>query len=476
MSDENFNQFVPNVHFELIPIKNLVSNQPYQRPISNTHVGKTASHFDLYQINPVKVSRRDGINYVFDGQHTIETVATASKSRETPVWCMIYDDLEYEQEADIFANQKRYTRPLKSIEIFNANIEAENEVQVAIKQIVEGYNLTISPRRIPGHVQAVSALEYIFNKYGYHVLDRTIFLAVSTWEGEVDSMCSNMLKGIAKLVVAYGEQLKDDQFMSDRELHFTIHHFLLESDICYKSYLALRKLLDSACECQSDNEQVIIQIKELSLAVIGRDIFKKEIGIVDGHDSSSYFWIMPVRVLDLSNTDAIDSVAEMRSIEISIEEDDVDQYLTPFLYKYFDGELEANKKRTEYCWTDDDGTEHAKYITGFEWYLTHNFYTFDAVKNIINDIRDTADALASGRANEFTAELRKKRGFATYELVCAKNLSEEQINAYNASRPQEDDTKIDLIVDFYRRFIYRMEYMIKVGQEKGYNLISFMGP
>ncbi len=206
-------QFVPNVHFELIPIKNLVSNQQYQRPISNIHVGKTASHFDLYQVNPVKVSRRDGINYVFDGQHTVETVATASQSRDTPVWCMIYDDLEYEQEADIFANQKKYTRPLKSIEIFNANIEAENDVQVTIKRIVEGYNLVISPRRIPGHVQAVSALEYIFNKYGYQVLDRTVFLAVSTWEGEVDSMCSNMLKGIAKLVVAYGDQMKDDQFI-----------------------------------------------------------------------------------------------------------------------------------------------------------------------------------------------------------------------------------------------------------------------
>ena len=211
--NESNSQFVPNVHFELIPIKNLVSNQQYQRPISNIHVGKTASHFDLYQINPVKVSRRDGINYVFDGQHTVETVATASQSRDTPVWCMIYDDLEYEQEADIFANQKKYTRPLKSIEIFNANIEAENDVQVTIKRIVESYNLVISPRRIPGHVQAVSALEYIFNKYGYQVLDRTVFLAVSTWEGEVDSMCSNMLKGIAKLVVAYGDQMKDDQFI-----------------------------------------------------------------------------------------------------------------------------------------------------------------------------------------------------------------------------------------------------------------------
>jgi len=209
----DFSNYVPNVHFELIPIKRLVSNQTYQRPISHVHVGRTAQNFNIYQINPVKVSRRDGINYVFDGQHTIETVATASGSRETPVWCMIYDDLAYEQEADIFANQKKHTRPLKSIEIFSANIEAENDVQMTIKSIVESYNLTISSRKIPGHINAVGALEYIFDKYGYQVLDRTLFLLISTWEGEVDSLCSNMLKGVAKLVVSYGDQLNNEEFV-----------------------------------------------------------------------------------------------------------------------------------------------------------------------------------------------------------------------------------------------------------------------
>lgn len=210
----DFSSYVPSVHFELIPIKLLVSNQTYQRPISNAHVGRTAQSFNVYQINPVKVSRRDGTNYVFDGQHTIETVATASGSRETPVWCMIYDDLGYEQEADIFANQKKYTRPLKSIEIFNANIEAENDVQMTIKSVVESYNLTISSRKVPGHISAVSALEYIFDKFGYRVLDRTLFLLVSTWEGEVDSLSSNMLKGVAKLVVSYGDQLNDEEFVN----------------------------------------------------------------------------------------------------------------------------------------------------------------------------------------------------------------------------------------------------------------------
>ena len=77
---------IPDVTFELIPIRNLVSNQAYQRPLSEGHIRSAVEEFDVYQINPVKVSRRDGINYVFDGQHTIEIVASESGSRDTPVW------------------------------------------------------------------------------------------------------------------------------------------------------------------------------------------------------------------------------------------------------------------------------------------------------------------------------------------------------------------------------------------------------
>ena len=61
---ENYSEFIPHVHFELIPIKDLVSNQEYQRNLSMIHVKKAVENFDLNQINPIKVSRRDGINYV----------------------------------------------------------------------------------------------------------------------------------------------------------------------------------------------------------------------------------------------------------------------------------------------------------------------------------------------------------------------------------------------------------------------------
>ena len=209
---DDLERFVPNVHFEKIPIKNLVSNQDYQRNLSQAHIEKTAENFDLFQINPVKVSRRDGINYVFNGQHTIEIVALASGSRETPVWCMIYDDLSYSHEADIFANQMKFVKALQPYEVFMANIEAENQDQLMIRDLVESYGMKISSKRAPGHICAVSTLEAIYQKYGYHILSRVLRLIIGTWEGDCNSFSANIMNAVAKLCVVYKEQLNDETF------------------------------------------------------------------------------------------------------------------------------------------------------------------------------------------------------------------------------------------------------------------------
>ncbi len=209
---DDFSEFVPNVHFEKIPIKNLVSNQDYQRNLSQARIEKTAENFDLFQINPVKVSRRDGINYVFNGQHTIEIVALASGSRETPVWCMIYDDLCYEHEADIFANQMKFAKNLAPYEIFVANIEAQNQDQLMIKDLVESYGMKISAKRAPGRICAVSTLEAIYTKYGYQILNRVLRLIIGTWEGDSNSFSANIMNAVAKLCIVYKDQLNDEVF------------------------------------------------------------------------------------------------------------------------------------------------------------------------------------------------------------------------------------------------------------------------
>lgn len=202
---------IPDVTFELIPIRNLVSNQAYQRPLSECHIRSAVEEFDVYQINPVKVSRRDGINYVFDGQHTIEIVASESGSRDTPVWCMIYE-LKYEEEAHIFADQQKHVKSLVPYETFNAHIEAGDPKQMMIKSVVESYGLRITCTQQPNGVCAVSTLERIYDKYGQTVMDSALRLAVETWEGETNSLSGNMLMAIARIIVAYGDSLKEDVF------------------------------------------------------------------------------------------------------------------------------------------------------------------------------------------------------------------------------------------------------------------------
>ena len=210
---DEYSMFVPDVHFEQIPIKNLVSNQEYQRSLSQTHIARAAKNFDLYQINPVKVSRRDGINYVFNGQHTIEIVALVSGSRETPVWCMIYDDLCYEHEADIFANQQKYVKSLQPYEVFMANIEAGNDQQLMIRSLIESYGLSLGTRKGHNVICAISTLEDIYEKHGYHGLSRVLQLIIGAWEGDLNSFSANILNAVARLIAVYGDSLDDEIFV-----------------------------------------------------------------------------------------------------------------------------------------------------------------------------------------------------------------------------------------------------------------------
>ncbi len=203
---------IPDVHFDLIPIRNLVSNQDYQRMLSETHITRAIEEFDVCQINPVKVSRRDGVNYVFDGQHTIEIIASKSGSRDTPVWCMVYDDLKYQEEAHIFAEQQKHVKALVPYEMFIAHVEAGDRKQTMINEMVAVYGLRIAKSYSPGAISAVSALEYIYDKYGHDILNRTLRLVLGTWEGDRQSLTSGMLKGIARVVYVYGETLNDERF------------------------------------------------------------------------------------------------------------------------------------------------------------------------------------------------------------------------------------------------------------------------
>ena len=52
----------------------------------------------------------------------------------------------------------------------------------------------------------------IYDKYGFHTLDRVLRLCVATWEGAPMSFSSNMLNAVARLDNAFGDKMSDTAF------------------------------------------------------------------------------------------------------------------------------------------------------------------------------------------------------------------------------------------------------------------------
>lgn len=101
------------------------------------------------------------------------------------------------------------------------------------------------------------------------------------------------------------------------------------------------------------------------------------IQIKKGSVGSSYFNIVPVKINDINkDTNDDNNVIEYNDVAISIEEDDISNYLLPILLKHFNDDLHENKKRSYVS------VEHYTigYESSFEWHLTYNYYTFDDIR------------------------------------------------------------------------------------------------
>lgn len=187
-----------------------------------------------------------------------------------------------------------------------------------------------------------------------------------------------------------------------------------------------------------------------------------EIEIKEGHDCSSYFWIRPVRV-EAKGKILWDKTAYMGE-EISIEESDVDCFLAYFFYKFFDKELLYNKNRWDEC--------EGEFITDFEWWLTDNFYTYETMRKMLEEITQAALMLEKDYDNPALNEIKKK--FSVF-YMCDCNSEDYKNYAKDLVSKEEIIRKnIGVVIDFYFRFVRRMYQMMRRNPDAF--LISIEGP
>lgn len=189
--------------------------------------------------------------------------------------------------------------------------------------------------------------------------------------------------------------------------------------------------------------------------------------ITEGHDGGACFWIYPVVVHKKYNIGSED--VEKLPEEISLDEDHFVHFLEYFFLKYFDAELPFNKWRIEYR---IDGEEYA-YVEGFEWYLEHNFYTYDSIGKMLDEIEKTANLLESDYDNEYLKPIVEKL-VERYSINYMVEYDSEDYHVNKNDQPQAIKKNIHVVVDFYRRFVERINKMME--HNRGTNVICIMGP
>lgn len=212
------------------------------------------------------------------------------------------------------------------------------------------------------------------------------------------------------------------------------------------------RLIDPRSGTHFGKEPYKISYKEMKEMVIP----KKQVTIVEGHDGSGYFWIMPVKHVPKTEEHWC-GIQECRKEEISIEEDDVGVFLYYFLEKYFDRDYPYGDSR-EYCGNS------------FEWNLEYNIYTYETMHMMLADIERCCYLLKNDYENAELDGIKAKfhyYPFSPTRIPLDRRLTEEEKQAIIREN-------IYVATEFYDRFVRRMRAMMENTKE--YDLISFMGP
>ena len=98
------NPFGSNGKLEKIPIKELVYNSKLSLDYLKLHAEHSATECEKLHIQPVIVARHKGVNYIINGQHTVDIVVAVTGTQDTAVWCKVFEDIHFEREEEIFGS------------------------------------------------------------------------------------------------------------------------------------------------------------------------------------------------------------------------------------------------------------------------------------------------------------------------------------------------------------------------------------
>lgn len=193
--------------FAVVALDELHIDKSYQRSLQN-HVKIIARDWNPTKCDPLKINfRADGLFYVWDGQHRLE----AARLRGIKyLLCDIVVGLTQSQEAELFGCQGVGIKKPDPYDIFKANVCAGEEIDTAIKDMCDDYDLLVNRNnKKAGNLSCLTLARKIFEK---GIEDREYFewvlelLHKARWNEFPQSHCHRVINSLYEIRKSSGEE------------------------------------------------------------------------------------------------------------------------------------------------------------------------------------------------------------------------------------------------------------------------------
>lgn len=196
---------IGNKVFVIVPVEDLHIDESYQRPVQS-HVKTIAQEWDDMKCDPLKINyRADGNLYVWDGQHRLVALRIMGVDY---VLCVITVGLTQEQEAALFGCQGNGIKKPDPYDIFKANVCAGEEIDTAIKDMCDKYDLEVNRNnKRAGNLSCLTLARDIFRRgdgeYFEWVLE---LLHKARWNEFPQSHCHRVINSLYEIRKSSGEE------------------------------------------------------------------------------------------------------------------------------------------------------------------------------------------------------------------------------------------------------------------------------
>jgi len=191
---------------DYVRLADLNVDPSYQRKLYESRLSKITTNFDPDLIQTIVVSKRaDGTLWVLDGQHRCEVLRRLGKS---VVLADIREGLTHEREAILFWMLNSGSSQPTSWEQFMARITGNEPIATAIVSIVERHGYHIGRITEDRGIQAVGAVETVYNM---GKLDKTMAIISTVWPMDKGAREASIIQGLGQFLLTYdGDPIYDD--------------------------------------------------------------------------------------------------------------------------------------------------------------------------------------------------------------------------------------------------------------------------